>query len=211
MKKILSIFLALFLFTSCSSAPPQDDTNVIEINTSGHAEGLKVETTFTGEKITEVKVLEHNETPGVSDPAIEEIPKSIVENNSIKVDVVSGATNTSNGIIDAVKQAIEKAGLNISDFEKEVSKKTEGEEVTMDTDVVVVGGGIAGLSAGLEAVQNGAKVILLEKMPSTGGSTMMSGGLILGAESSIAKKLDRKETTQDLADYWYEKSEGKVN
>ena len=72
-----------------------------------------------GNVITEVKVLEHNETPGISDAALNDIPKAIVEHNSIKVDVVIGATNTSNGIIDAVKQAIEKAGLKVFDLKRD--------------------------------------------------------------------------------------------
>ena len=210
MKKILSIFLAVVMLTSCG-AKDQDvsdgEIKTITTETKGQEDGLKVEVKFDGDKITEVNVVESNETPGVSDPAIENIPKAIVENNSVNVDVVSGATNTSNGIIAAVKLAIEQAGLNVADFEKEVSKSEEGKEVEKETDVVVVGGGIAGLSAALEAVQNGAKVTLVEKMPVTGGSTMMSGGLILGAESSVAKKLGRTETTQDLADYWYKVSE----
>lgn len=210
MKKFLSLFLVLLLVVGCG-APKSNETQVISVTTKGHAEGLQVEVTFEGNVITEVKVLEHNETPGISDAALNDIPKAIVEHNSIKVDVVTGATNTSNGIIDAVKQAIEKAGLKVSDFEKEIATSSEGEEITLDTEIVVVGGGIAGLSAALEAIQNGAEVILIEKMPVTGGSTMMSGGLILAAESSISKKLNRTETAQDLADYWYEVSEGKAD
>ena len=55
---------------------------------------------------------------------------------------------------------------------KEIATSSEGEEITLDTEIVVVGGGIAGLSAALEAIQNGAEVILIEKMPVTGGSLL---------------------------------------
>lgn len=173
MKKILSIFLAVAMLASCGGKDQNVSDGKIQTITTeakGQEDGLKVEVKFDGDKITEVNVLENNETPGVSDTAIENIPKAIVENNSINVDVVSGATNTSNGIIAAVKLAIEKAGLKVADFEKDVEKSKEGKEVEKETDVVVVGGGIAGLSAALEAVQNGAKVTLVEKMPVTGGS-----------------------------------------
>jgi len=53
--------------------------------------------------------LSHKETPGISDPAIEEIPKRMVKTNSPEVDIVSGATKTSNGIIEAVKIALNNA------------------------------------------------------------------------------------------------------
>lgn len=43
-------------------------------------------------------------------------------------------------------------------------------------DVVVVGGGIAGFSAAVSAAEAGAEVVLLEKQPTPGGSTVMSGG-----------------------------------
>lgn len=40
------------------------------------------------------------------------------------------------------------------------------------TDIVVIGGGGAGLSAAVTAAENGAKVVLLEKMPMLGGNTL---------------------------------------
>lgn len=222
MKKWISWMLILLLLIGCTPAvspetEPKEastesgDTRVIEVTGSGHSDGLKLKVTFSGDTITEVEVVEHNETPGVSDLSLVEIPKAIVEHNSVQVDAITGATETSEGIKDAVKNAIAEAGLNLEDFEKEVHKTTEGKQVTYDVDVVVAGGGIAGLAAGVEAAQAGAKVLLLGKMPVTGGSTMMSGGLILGAESSIAKKLGNQETWQVLADYWYEVGEEQVS
>lgn len=50
-------------------------------------------------------------------------------------------------------------------------------------DVVVIGGGIAGLSAALAAAENGAETVLLEKQPLLGGSTAMSGGLFAFADT----------------------------
>lgn len=51
-------------------------------------------------------------------------------------------------------------------------------------DVCVVGGSGAGLSAAIRAAEQGASVILFEKMPSTGGCTKMSGG-IFGLNSPL--------------------------
>jgi len=79
---------------------------------AGMYPGLKVAVTFAGGSITNVEVVEHDETPGISDPAIEGVPAAIVAANSTEVDVVSGATLTSNAIIEAVNNAIAVASGN---------------------------------------------------------------------------------------------------
>lgn len=56
--------------------------------------------------ISSVEVVYHNETAGISDTAIAEMPARIVAANSAEVDIVSGATRTSTAIIEAVKNAL---------------------------------------------------------------------------------------------------------
>lgn len=80
----------------------------------------------------------------------------------------------------------------------------EAADEEKSTDVVVVGGGLAGLSAAISAADNGAKVILVEKMPFTGGSSMLSGGGLLGAETHVQEREGIVETKDDLEAYWYE-------
>jgi RnfABCDGE-type electron transport complex G subunit len=67
---------------------------------------LEVSVKVEGGRIVEVKVLRHDESPGISDPALSGIPKAIVEKQSVKVDAVSGATFTSQGIMEAVEKAL---------------------------------------------------------------------------------------------------------
>lgn len=74
----------------------------------GNGGPITVEVTFTEDAIEKVTVKNHSETPGVADPAIEKIPQNIVSDQTIKVDVVSGATNTSNGIIAAVSDCVKQ-------------------------------------------------------------------------------------------------------
>ncbi|MBR3345481.1 MAG: FMN-binding protein [Solobacterium sp.] len=73
---------------------------------------VTVEVTLTSDAIKEVKVTDHQETAGISDPAIETVPGEIVDAQSLKVDTVSGATITSQAIIDAAKAALESAGVD---------------------------------------------------------------------------------------------------
>ncbi len=61
-----------------------------------------------GDKITDVKIVGDGETPGVGTPAIEQLPAKIIEANSADVEVISGATITSNAIIEAVNNALAK-------------------------------------------------------------------------------------------------------
>lgn len=48
----------------------------------------------------------------------------------------------------------------------------------VDTDVVIAGGGLAGHVAALEVAKAGKRVVVIEKMPEVGGSTVLSGGSI---------------------------------
>lgn len=76
---------------------------------NGFNDDIKVQVEVVAGKVTKVEVLAHKETDYVSDPALADIPKAIVEQQSIKVDAVSGATGTSNGLIEAVINALEAA------------------------------------------------------------------------------------------------------
>ena len=67
---------------------------------------LVVKVTMDGEKIAAVEVLEQKETVGIGDKAVEALPGEIVAANSTEVEAVSGATITSNAIIEAVNNAI---------------------------------------------------------------------------------------------------------
>ena len=59
-------------------------------------------------------------------------------------------------------------------------------------DVIVIGGGGAGMAAAVQAHQCGARVIILEKTNSVGGNTIMSGGALNAVDngSRIAKQHD---------------------
>ena len=63
---------------------------------------------------------------------------------------------------------------------------------TLECDVVVVGGGGAGMSAALSAAENGAKVIL--KQGYRGGAPMMSGGMV----PAVGTKQQKEAGIEDM-------------
>lgn len=71
----------------------------------------------------------------------------------------------------------------------------------VNTDVVVAGGGPAGLGAAIAAARNGAKVILIEKAENLGG--MFTGGLVMGFHGM---RVHRNRHTVNVYQYnnWYE-------
>ncbi len=61
----------------------------------------------------------------------------------------------------------------------------------MDVDIVIVGAGGAGLSAATAAASSGAKVVVLEKTPAMGGSSLICGGALAfaGTDMQAAKNI----------------------
>jgi hypothetical protein len=119
MKRIIRLLAGLtgcLLLAACApqaapepggeATPPQPVVETLAGSAAGHNGEIGVEVTLTDGVITDVKVVSHSETAGISDPAIERVPKEIVAKNSAEVDAVSGATDTSEGIMAAVKAAL---------------------------------------------------------------------------------------------------------
>lgn len=90
------------------------------------------------------------------------------------------------------------------------SEKQEGSALTKQADVVVVGAGMAGMSAAIEAASQGAKVILLEKQSVLGGSTNFAEG-IFGCESPIQKEMGITVNQEELLREEFEFSNYRVD
>lgn len=195
--KTLALLLSMtMLFSACGSAKTDNkagdskEATVGETTGEGTAAGhngdLKAVVTFDGDKIAKID-LTHEETEGLGDKAADKLVEEIVANNSVSVDTVTGATVTSTAVIEAVKAAIEASGRDVKNFETE-SEEKKGETVEKDTDVVVIGGGGAGFAAAVSAKEAGADVILVEKLASVGGNTLISGGEYAAPANDIQKE-----------------------
>ena len=80
------------------------------------------------------------------------------------------------------------------------TRTREHEVETKETDVVVIGGGGAGLAAAITAADNGAEVILLEKMPRLGGNTLISGC----AYNAVDPERQSKQGIEDSIDLHFQ-------
>jgi flavocytochrome c len=64
------------------------------------------------------------------------------------------------------------------------------------TDIIIVGSGVAGLSAAIEANKAGASVIVFEKMKITGGNTRISDGGLAAPGNHLQKKLGIEDSVE---------------
>ncbi len=94
--------------TAAEPAAPASGSSVLEGEGAGFGGAIKVKVTMDGDTISAVEVVSHGETPGISDPAFSTVPAAIVKAQSADVDAASGATMSSNGIKEAVKNALSK-------------------------------------------------------------------------------------------------------
>lgn len=195
-KKLVAALLSVLMVMSlsaCSSQPTGTATYTAGTYTgtgAGRNGDITVEVVFTDDAIKSVTITDHAETGGISDPAINTIPEAIVESQSLGVDAVTGATLTSNGIIDAVADAVEQAGGDVEALKAVVVEKTAGEAIEETVDVVIVGAGGAGMAAAASALENGATVIVLEKTAAIGGNTLASGMAMNCADPEVEGTLD---------------------
>jgi len=211
MKRILSVLLVLMLLlgiTGCGQAQTPDSTNKQpqEVKLDGTYEGagigrggnIVVELTISDNKISGIDVKEHHESEGLSE-AMNIMTEAMIATNSIDVDAVSGATLTSAGFRTAVKDAFAKTGADLSALVSAGAVETEKRESEYTADVIVIGAGGAGLTAAITAADNGASVIVLEKMPIQGGNTLISGG----EYAAPGNWIQTEEGIEDNAEQFY--------
>lgn len=198
MKKTKLVMLVLiFTFLAMYVQPVVAEGTLYKdgtFNGTGNGIGgeVLVSVTIVKGKIESVTVKSHSETPGLSDPAIKNIPAKIVETQSTDVDNIAGATITSDAIKDAVNKALKvAAGFDVS--EDKVVLPFE------QADVLVVGAGMAGLNAAYEAASLGANVILFEQNSRVGGSGLYAGGTLSGAGT----KVQHENNIVDTPDKFY--------
>ncbi len=175
---------------------------------TGEAKGFKsqivVELTMKDNAIAALEVKENNDTWMIGGIAANLLVADIVENQSMNLDVVSGATVTSNALMAAVSNALDAAGADVAAYKSAPVAMRAAETKEMDTQIVVIGGGLAGLTAAMEAADQGADVILLEKKGVFSGSTTRSEGYVMGADTAVQKLFGIADTQEDFYNDMFE-------
>lgn len=185
---VASIAALIFITTYSLKTPAYADGEW-----TGRGEGrngpIEISLTVKNKKIVDYKILSESETD-FAKPAIKSVLDQLLAQGNIKsYDAVSGATISSKGTVEAIRNALNQA-----------SGKKEKVAKVKDTscDIVIIGAGGAGLCASIEAKQKGVKdVILLEKMGVVGGNTTSATGGLNAAETRFQKELgiaDSKES-----------------
>lgn len=151
---------------------------------AGEANGtggpIKVEVTVSADKIESIKIVDDNESAGIGEQVFEALPSKIIETQSLGVDSIAGATITSAAVKAAVTKALEASGADV-DALKKVPVPSTVADGEYEYDVVIAGGGLAGLIAALEASQKGVSVALIEKTGVLGGTSIFASGNLLAA------------------------------
>ena len=197
MKKVSMLTAATlmaFAAFSASAAPvTQEGTGI------GKHGDVTVAVTFNAGKIQSIKVVKEQENPVLSKEVFTTLKDRIIETNSADVDIISGATFSSKGLLDAVKDAAKKAGVTLSKADKKAVKKVVADLPKVNNyDVVVIGAGGAGFSAAITAKNAGANVVLLEKMPAVGGNSLISGAEMNVAQNWVQPKLGITDDSPEL-------------
>ena len=109
----LALFLSVLLVLTGSVHAAQAEAQTFEGAGHGMQGPITVNVTVDEGKITGIEFLVYTETGNITAVAKERIPALIMEHQSLGLDAVTGATLTSYGIINAVANAAEKAGLDV--------------------------------------------------------------------------------------------------
>ena len=108
----------------------------VEISVPGFGGDIVVSTTISDDgKIESVEIVDSStETPGLGQAAAPEVAQAIVDNQSLDVDGMSGATITSDAVKAAVEAAIVEKGLDVSSYKSTAEAVEEVTEEAAETE-----------------------------------------------------------------------------
>lgn len=164
---------------------------------------ILLDVVFSEDQLIDITISKHKEifgqAYGLESSPFEHYIPLIVKYQSLAVPMVRGAEAVCQGIIMAVSSCIEQAGGDLEQFKNTpVPVPPKKEDRTIETDIVVFGSGLAGLSAAVEAKYCGADVVLVEKQGIVGGSSAISGGKLMAADSKQQRAQGIYDSPEEL-------------
>ena len=196
--------------STAASAGSGDAAGGVSGEFTGTATGMgevSVTITLTDGVITGCEIVGDSETEGIGSVIVENAPEEIVSGNKGAIDVVSGATITSNAVNEALAAALAAAGLDAADFTGS-GDDAAAEDRAVDTDIVIVGAGGAGMTAAIAAANEGKNVVIVESQAMVGGNSVRSTGGMNAAktpaqdENEFAESAGVEKTLETAASEW---------
>ena len=165
----------------------------------GNLSNVTVECTFSETALENVEIISQNETPVLFSQVQEKLIPSIVENQALGLDGVTGATNSSRAVKEAIADCVKQAGGDPEAWLAKTVEAVAGADETYDVDVCVIGCGGSGFMASITAGKLGAKVLTIEKANSVAG---VNGIKVSGPFAVRTSVLEAKEggTTLEVED-----------
>lgn len=213
LNKVCKTSIAFILGVSLIGCAPKKESATTHTVNDGNYTGIgtgyngyvTVSASFRNGVLTNVIITDQQETKAVSDAALTKIPEYVISEQSLNVDVSTGATQTSKAVIEAIGNAITAANGNVDEWKTDCTGKNKEKTIQENTDVTVVGGGAAGIATVLRLQEMGYKTSLIEKDSEIGGSLRYyanSGQIVAGSTKLNLFDIDPSEPlAEDIAAY----------
>ncbi|MBR1560103.1 MAG: FAD-binding protein [Clostridia bacterium] len=182
----ISLFIALVAAALLMNASAAAFTaGTYDATAAGRNGDVTLHVTFSDDAITDITT-EHEETPGIGLDAIDALIAQTLEAQAVPADTVTGATVSSTAYVTALSDAIAQAGGDPEALVGEAAPAAaEAIEYDTEADLIVIGGGAAGMTAAVTAHDLGIDVILLEKSGVLGGNTPAAANGVNAANAQV--------------------------
>lgn len=157
---------------------------------------LKINVTLDTDRITDISLVPDDSLDIDFTSTFESLRERILVANSPHVDAITGATTQS----EALKKAVSRALTTSS--KEHVIEEGGNPNAPVNYDVVIIGSGGAGLAAAIQAHDEGAHVVVIEKMPVIGGNTMKASIGMNAAET----RYQQQKGIEDSKELFYQET-----
>lgn len=176
----------------------------VEVKVDGHNGPISVKVSVDHSHIESIEYYNHQETLEVMQQAAETMIDAIIANQSLAVDVASGATVTCQAILKGCENALIQLGFHRNQlYQNNDNEYDEIRPSEKQYDVIIVGAGGAGLSAAVMAAREGASVAVLEKMSEPGGNTVRATAMYNCVDDKLQHPLGIYDSEEDFYDETY--------
>ena len=176
----------------------------VEVKVDGHNGPISVKVSVDHSHIESIEYYNHQETLEVVQQAAETMIDAIIANQSLAVDVASGATVTCQAILKGCENALIQLGFHRNQlYQNNDNEYDEIRPSEKQYDVIIVGAGGAGLSAAVMAAREGASVAVLEKMSEPGGNTVRATAMYNCVDDKLQHTLGIYDSEEDFYNETY--------